>query len=194
MCKELNPCDVTRNWIVRKGDWVKVTIRQLRSEISVVNNNFTRSGNQDAENMPGDWVNFCNGSEILMYAFAVWPTEERDQLGKVVPGSARVPEVVNLDTESSPEDATIKKHKLAMTPAAVAKRKQRQMRRELLGIPSGSSVSTKSSQSPLGKRPCEAPTDQYIKLQALKFCSTGDFDDETKEKAKRNILELAGLN
>ncbi len=87
---------------------------------------------------------------MLMYAYVVWPREERDQLGKAIPQSARV-ETYKISSDQSSEDEssfdiTTKKKKrlLSDNPGAVARREQRIKKKQMREAASSTSTTPAS--------------------------------------------------
>jgi hypothetical protein len=83
LCADLNPTDSSRP--VRDAGWLRTQFKALRSSITVVRENFKRSGNQDLENTYDEWVKYCShGSDVVVYSRCVLSDELMDAFGKAL--------------------------------------------------------------------------------------------------------------
>jgi hypothetical protein len=88
ICKELNPCRSLDLRPLRDGLWIKNTIRDFKTEWSIIYDKFTRSGLQDGSDPYAEFEKYYRGNEIVMYAFAVFDGEDKtlnNLMGKVCP-------------------------------------------------------------------------------------------------------------
>lgn len=84
-CWDLDPSDATRP--ARDGGCIRQLFKELRSKITMVRENYKKSGNQEAENIYDEWVNFSSpmGNDVVTYSRAVLGNELLDNLGKALP-------------------------------------------------------------------------------------------------------------
>jgi hypothetical protein len=89
LCYDINPTSANRP--MRDGGWIRSTYRSIRPNITKALENYNKSGNQEAENIFDEWVNFSShfGDDVCVYARAVLNTELLDQLGKALPSNMK---------------------------------------------------------------------------------------------------------
>jgi hypothetical protein len=136
ICYDINPTYPNRP--LRDGHWLRDSYRKLKNRITPCFNNYTKSGNQAAENEYDEWVNFAERDTVVAYSRAVLTLDNMDRLGRLLP------EVVQRDTGILPTDEEQeKKRKMA----AETRKKQRLDRksREQSSTPSPPQVSNVSS-------------------------------------------------
>ena len=56
-CHDLEPTSTGRP--PRDAGWIKKEIGSIRANVSKVREKFHQSGNQDADDLVGEWINFC---------------------------------------------------------------------------------------------------------------------------------------
>mmetsp|Transcript_20610 Transcript_20610/g.18760 ORF Transcript_20610/g.18760 Transcript_20610/m.18760 type:complete len:265 (+) Transcript_20610:452-1246(+) len=90
LCHDINPSMSGRP--IRNADWLKTQYKELKTKLTVIYNNYHRSGNQDAENVYDEWVRFSTqfSNDVLTYARAILENTVLDNLGKALPNEVQM--------------------------------------------------------------------------------------------------------
>ena len=118
----INPTDDSRP--LRDGAWCEKIWKEIRSATSRINENYRKSGQQDAENVNTEWIKFCeNYSDVYKYVKAVLSEGHMDNMGRALPRAQQ------RDTGALRDPV---ERALSNTPGAINRRRQRQRRTEML--------------------------------------------------------------
>jgi hypothetical protein len=100
---DLNPCAPDRP--IRDGGWIREKMKELRKDMTKVYQKYSKSGNQDAENVYDEWYNFSSilGNDVITYSKAVISDMKMNQLGKALPDD------MQKDTGILQDEATFQK-------------------------------------------------------------------------------------
>jgi hypothetical protein len=84
----VNPCDHNRP--LRDATWFKELYTEIKSEIGVVIQKFSVSGNQDAEDLATEWRRFAHDRPLhISYAIAVMSIKDMANIGKFMEASVQ---------------------------------------------------------------------------------------------------------
>eukprot|EP01039_Chlorochromonas_danica_P015809 gene15809-18633_t len=86
-CFDIDPSAPNRP--LRDGGWIRTKYKEMKSKLSVAYSNFTRSGNQDAENPYDEWIPFAD-DDVIVYARAIMTKSDFEYLGKALPCDAQM--------------------------------------------------------------------------------------------------------
>jgi hypothetical protein len=82
-CHDINPCLSSRP--IRDGGWIRTQWSQLKGKLTIVFNNYHKSGYQEAENIYDEWVRFAQPyGDAFIYARALFGENEMEQLGRAI--------------------------------------------------------------------------------------------------------------
>jgi hypothetical protein len=187
LCWELNPQDSLRPQ--RDADWIRVTMKDMRSRISIIFANYSRSGNHEAENVYDEWLNFCGNSPIVYaYSRAVIDPGLMDQMGKALPLLA------GRDTGGGPSTLSGQKRVYSDSPSATSRRHQRMRKSQLQGSGSSGSITSPDETSSGGlAEMLKQHSQRSIQKSELEYVLSQDIDPQLKKRAWNKILQLAGL-
>jgi len=203
-CWELNPSLATRPR--RDAGWIRNEYKDLRTLLTLVHKNKTKSGEQFIENKYDAWYNFAaplpKTNDAVIYAGCILDEAIMDSLGKALP------EAVGIDTGELPqtedEKAALRKRN------AENRRRQREKRQKgitafkgihpdtitLEDSDSESEVTDPSASSSNITRGVESVIksglDKAMTIQALEALSKLGTDDD-KEKSLEQLRKLAGI-
>mmetsp|Transcript_9373 Transcript_9373/g.17493 ORF Transcript_9373/g.17493 Transcript_9373/m.17493 type:complete len:377 (-) Transcript_9373:157-1287(-) len=172
----------------RDGAWCEKMWKEIRGYASRINENYRKSGNQDAENQNTEWLKFCdNYSEVYKYARAVLDDGVLDNLGRALPGSQQ------RDTAAT-GGSTRRTRTYSNTPGAVNRRRQRARANEIRQqeqdgspLPSGGASTPAAIVHSLTAVVQSEMTNQR-RLRALEFLANYEGNDPDRLSQKRNAL------
>jgi hypothetical protein len=134
----INPQDDSRPY--RDGAWCEKMWKEIRGIASRINENYRRSGNQEAENPNTEWLEFCaNYSDVYKYARAVMNDGLLDNMGRALPGNqqrdtgALEPDAAATALDANPRPGRGYRRVLSNTPGAVNRKRQRDRSRAMAG-------------------------------------------------------------
>jgi hypothetical protein len=123
LCKTVNP--TSRNRPNRNGTWIRSKWLQIRNELDPVLSDFKKSGNQQAEHMVHEWVQFITQSKIgtavhIFYAISLFSIHDLFRFSRRMDEEDQVNSSMS-DTVMTPGEA-IQKFKDAQTAKKSAAR------------------------------------------------------------------------
>lgn len=180
----INPQDETRP--ARDGAWCEKLWKEVRGNASRINENYRKSGNQDAENANTEWIAFCdNYSDVYKYARAVLSDGHLDNMGRALPAGQQ------RDTAASSVTPEERSRNLSTTPGAINRRRQRQRAAELRGL-SGDDTPTGSATGNVHGLTTVVASQmkEQRRLRALEFLANYEGNDPDRLDKKRKALEF----
>lgn len=126
----INPQDDSRP--KRDGAWCEKMWKEIRGNATRINENYRKSGNQDAENEFTEWLKFCdNYSDIYKYFRVVVSDGFLDNLGRALPSDQQRDTGGDDDNDVARGRRGGRRRTLSNSPGAVNRRRQRQRRAEM---------------------------------------------------------------
>jgi hypothetical protein len=127
----IRPTNVERKAHVRDGEWFHEHYSDIKKEVSLVQEQYLRSGQQDAADESAEWLKFCHGNHKnlgghIIYAVAVLSSDQRSNIGKFLPVNVRRETGDLADAAAYSSYGKI----LSSSPSAVLKREQRKRKRD----------------------------------------------------------------
>lgn len=188
----------------RNGDWIKKHYSELKTKVTQVWHNFSRSGQQagDCESKEGidDWVqNFCSGQQVLQYAILVWDKSVISSLGKKLPSGTGMDSGI-LDAEGNEiQESSTKTPKTPSVQSVKRAERRQAQKRKLAETDSPIPVGDESPDNFM-KESMEAMLEQgkaefqrSERLESLKFLAQFGRTEEVKMQAMDEIMKLAGF-
>ena len=183
-CHDFNPCQSNRP--IRDGGWIRDKYKELKSKISACFTNYSRSGNQDAENTYDEWMKFSVtfNMDIVSYARAIMDPTVLDQMGRAMPSSAGRDTGMRLVNESPDQEAERRRH------ASESRKRQR------LEAKTRASTSNATSPSTGGSHALAAVVEKAFiaqeRLSALEMMLKFG-NEEQRSSALKEISEISNI-